>query len=81
VKKNAGVSVGVFYFALLRQIRGRYWVGSVVLSVPLTIILSGACALAQTQVTGTTCASSTTAGRKESTLPLIELLARLPKVM
>src|SRR5437867_12989082 len=44
-------------------------------------MLPGTGANPQIQATGTIGASSTTAGRSESTLPLIAPLTRLPKVM
>src|SRR5690606_23503951 len=63
------------------QLSDRNCTGTVVRLTPTAVITAGAAALPQTQVTGTTGASSTTAGRSVSTLSLIRPLARLPKVM
>src|SRR5262245_18767990 len=64
-----------------RHFSGRNNGGMSVLFTPFTVILSGMAALPQIQATGTRGVSATTAGRSVSTLPWIDLLALLPKVM
>ena len=63
------------------QRKGSSWLGRVVRSSPLAVILPGTACLAQIQVMGTAGASSTTAGRKLSVLPLSAPLAWLPKTI